>query len=180
MNFISVTEQVLRLFDRKNLRFALIGGYAIGLWGVSRGTVNMDFLIHREDLDKLDQIMAGMLYKLRFRSDNVSHFSSETAPSGEMDFLHAYRPHSLAMLDRAVLLKIFGDRLLVNTLIPEDLIGLKIQAMVNDPRREQLDLWDIKALLKLHGREINWSLIEEYFVIFDRTSLLEQLRASYS
>ena len=97
-----------------------------------------------------------------------------------MDFLHAFRPHSLAMLDRAVLLKIFGDRLLVNTLIPEDLIGLKIQAMVNDPRREQLDLWDIKELLKLHGREIDWSLIEEYFVIFDRTSLLEQLRASYS
>ena len=180
MNFISVTEQVLRLFGRENLRFALIGGYAIGLWGVSRGTVDMDFLVHREDLAKLDEIMVEMQYNLRFRSDNVSHFNSVTAPSGKMDFLHAFRSLSLAMLDRAVPLKIFGDRFLMPTLIPEDLIGLKVQAMVNDSRREQLDLWDINALLKIHGKAMDWNLLETYFDIFDRTYLLKQLREQYS
>jgi hypothetical protein len=180
MNFVSVTEQVLRLFGQESIRFALIGGYAAGLWGVSRSTVDMDFLLHRDDLEKLDRIMAAIGYELRFRSGNVSHFTSGSSPAGEMDFLHAFRPHSLAMLDRAVELKIFGGKLLVKTLIPEDLIGLKIQAIANDPRRERWDLRDIEALLKIHGRELDWSLVGEYFAIFDQTPLFDQLRKRYS
>ena len=180
MNFISVSEQVLQLFRYESIRFALIGGYAIGLWGVSRSTVDMDFLIHRDDLNTLDRIMAGMGYERRYRSENVSHFNSESAPCGEMDFLHAFRPHSLAMLDRAVERKILGGKLLVKTLIPEDLIGLKIQAIVNDPRREKWDLRDIEALLKIHGRELDWSLVGEYFAIFDQTPQFNHLKERYS
>lgn len=179
MNFINITEQVLLLFRQENIHFALIGGYAVGLWGVSRSTVDMDFLIRRDDLDKLDRIMAAMGYDLRFRSENVSHFSAETAACGEMDFLHAFRPHSLEMLGRAVDRKIFGGKLRVKTLIPEDLIGLKIQAIANDPRREKWDLSDIEALLKIYCRELDWSLVGEYFAIFDQTPLFKQLRERY-
>ena len=180
MNFIPFAEQIIRSFAREHIRYALIGGFAVGLWGVARGTVDLDFLINRDDLGTVDQIMAGLGYRLHFRSENVSHFISESAPTERVDFLHAFRPHALAMLDRAVERTIFSGRLRAKTLIPEDLIGLKIQALANDPRREQWDLRDIETLLKLHGRQVDWSLIGEYCTLFDRTPLFEQLKERYS
>lgn len=180
MNFIPFTEQIIRPFAREHIRYALIGGYAIALWGVARSTVDIDFLIHRDDLEKVDQIMAGVGYSLRYRSENVSHFISDSSPAGRVDFLHAFRPHTLDMLDQAVERTISDGRCIVKVLIPEDLIGLKIQAFSNDPRREKMDLWDIEQLMKLHGKNMDWSRVGEYCAIFTQTPLFEELKGRYS
>jgi hypothetical protein len=55
----------------------------------------------------------------------------------------------------------------------EDLIGLKVQAIVNDPKnRYQVDAPDIHQLLKLHRDRMNMELVREYFRIFDKEALL--------
>ena len=62
---------------------------------------------------------------------------------------------------------------------PEDLIGLKLQALVNDPRREIREIEDMRALLaasKLEGRSVDWELLEDYFSLFERDALLQELR----
>ena len=65
-------------------------------------------------------------------------------------------------------------------LVPEDLIGLKIQAFSNDPRRESVDLWDIEQLMKLQGKRMDWSRVGEYCALFNQTPLCDALRDRYS
>lgn len=179
MNFKTVLENVLSAFQAEGVRYALIGGYAVGLWGVARGTVAVDFLVLRDDLDKLDRIMAGLGYELHHRSENVSQYISEKATFGEIDFLHAFRTHARQMIERAVEKTIFQGKLRVSVLLPEDLIGLKIQAIANNESRESLDMYDVEELMRLHASRMDWKLLEEYFTIFAMQDLFARLKGTY-
>jgi len=61
MNFRHVTEQLIKAFTGDNIHYALIGGFALGLWGSGRSTLDMDFLIDRDDLSKVGTIMERLL-----------------------------------------------------------------------------------------------------------------------
>ncbi len=167
MDFKVVTEKLLTAFKKANVRYALMGGYALGLWGVGRATVNIDFLVHRDDLDKVDNIMRGLSYECKHRSENVSQYISPLNVLGEVDFLHAFREASLEIIDRAEERNILGGSLKIKIVKPEDLIGLKLQAIKNDPSRKQTDMMDIESLISLHGKNFDWSLIEIYFKLFN-------------
>jgi predicted nucleotidyltransferase len=60
----------------------------------------------------------------------------------------------------------------------EDLIGLKIQAYVNDPKRELQDKADIAALID-RSRDLDWERIKEYADLFSEWPTLERLRRLY-
>ena len=44
MDFKVVTEKLLSAFNNAQVRHALMGGFALGIWGVHRATVDIDFL----------------------------------------------------------------------------------------------------------------------------------------
>lgn len=177
MNFRAILQQLVSSFVEAEIGYALIGGYAVGLWGVARGTVDIDFLVVRDDLPRLDQIMRQCGFSLVHRSENVSQFSS---PGGGIDFLHAFRHHTRTMLSRAVERSIFAGEILVRVLRPDDLIGMKIQAMANDPDRTPLDRYDIEELMRLHGATLDWLLVEEYFDLFEMHTLFAELKTKYA
>ena len=56
----------------------------------------------------------------------------------------------------------------------EGLIGLKLQALVNDPARRRQDEADIVALLSLHLSSLDRALLDEYFALFDQADALER------
>jgi hypothetical protein len=58
----------------------------------------------------------------------------------------------------------------------EGLIGVKLQALVNNPSRTR-DLDDIRALLRAQRGKLNMAEIQEYFDLFGRTDLLDELLA---
>lgn len=62
---------------------------------------------------------------------------------------------------------------------PEDIIGLKIQAFINDPSRKSLDLADIEALMRIHGARLDWQLVESYFSLFEHEDLFASLKGRY-
>jgi len=169
----------LSRFSEGNVAYALIGGYAVGIWGVPRGTVDMDFLVPKEDMTVVREIMSVLGYQILFSSENVTQFTSTAPGLGEIDFLHAFRPASLAMLKRAVDKRIFSNGVTIKVLLPEDLIGLKVQAMSNNDSREHLDRYDIETLMKLHGRTMDWQLIEGYFALFELLPLFTELKEKY-
>jgi len=179
MDFKTTAKKLVAAFERQGVEYGLIGGFALGLWGVHRGTVDMDFLVRRDDIAKVDGIMAEFGYELRYRSENVSQYLSPQAVFGEIDFLHAFRSASLAMLTRAETKVLFGNGISLRVLQPEDLIGLKLQALVNDPRREPVDRSDIEMLMGARGRVMDWELIRGYFEIFEMTELFVELERKY-
>ncbi len=54
MDFKLVIGKLLSSFKDNNVSYTLIGGFALGVWKVPRATVDVDFLISRQDLEKKD------------------------------------------------------------------------------------------------------------------------------
>ncbi|MCX5885957.1 MAG: nucleotidyltransferase family protein [Proteobacteria bacterium] len=176
MNFRSILSILIEKFKENEVRYALMGGLAFGLWGVGRSTVDIDFLVDRDDLSKIDRVMQELGYECKFKSENVSQYVSPLKIYGEVDFLHAFREASLEMLKRTIEMDILEGSLKIKVLKPEDLIGLKFQAIKNNPLREQTDIEDIKALLSILGGNLDWSEIEEYAKIFDMMDVYKKIR----
>ncbi len=162
-----VLEKLLPQFEAQEVRYALIGGLALGLLGVGRATMDIDFLVFRDDMPVVERIMGELGYECRYRSENVSQYVSPLAVFGEVDFLHAFRESTLEMLRRAQERAIFGGALRIKVVAPEDLIGLKLQALKNDPSGRVLDLEDIRDLVHVHGKSLDWVRIREYVRILE-------------
>jgi hypothetical protein len=72
MDFKTVLELILKIFEKEHINYALIGGFALGALGLPRATVDLDFLIHRDDLSKVDKIMKENGYSCKYKSEDVS------------------------------------------------------------------------------------------------------------
>jgi hypothetical protein len=179
MDFKNVLDKLLTAFKEQDIRYALMGGMALGAWGVPRGTVDIDFLVHRDDIEKIDGIMKALGYECKHKSDNVSQYLSPLKIFGEVDFLYAFRTHSLSMLQRTEEKKMFDGTVTVKVLKIEDLIGFKLQGMVNDESRQGIDLPDIESLMTVNSKSLDWNLIREYFDLFNRVELFDALREKY-
>lgn len=175
MDFKTVLGQLLNAFKEHNIRYALMGGFAMGLWGGSRSTVDLDFLVHRDDMEKVHEIMSNMGYECHHKTENVSQYSSPLKIFGGVDFIHAFREASLEMLQRAKEKDIFDGVLKVKTLMPEDIIGLKLQSVFNNPSREKIDIADIEMLVSIHKENLDMELLRRYFQIFEMEDLFKKI-----
>jgi hypothetical protein len=181
MDFELVTSTLLRKFEEQRIQYAVIGGFALGFWGVTRSTIDMDFLLLLDDFERAERILSEYEYRPVHKTANVAQYVSNRVPYGGIDIILAFREISKSMLQRSVIIEVSRD-VKVKTLIPEDIIGLKIQAMNNDPDRSAKDFADIEALLSSRvssNAAIDWELLTDYFELFDQTDLLNQLKEKY-
>ena len=179
MNFSAVTQRLLEGFQEKKIRYALIGGFALGALGIPRATVDIDFLVRYDDLPKIKGLMEGLGYKCVFQTENVSQYVSPLEILGEIDFLHAFRKTSLGMLERAIEKEILGGAQKIKVLRAEDIIGLKVQSAANNESRFNREYADIEALMAYYKANLDWELVEEYFSIFDQRPLFMKLKRKY-
>lgn len=179
MEFRKVLGILVENFEEQQIEYALIGGFALGILGISRNTIDLDLLVHKKDLEAIDRILSSHLYRLRYQSDNVSQYVSDLKPLGTIDLLHAFRERSLAMLKRSQSTAVFDGLYEVKVLRPEDIIGLKLQAMFNNSERRLLERSDIELLLAHFHKSIDWDLLEDYFQLFQEQAWLEELKAKY-
>ena len=181
MNFLAALEKLTASFDEADVHYALIGGFAMALHGVQPATVDLDFILLLQDLEKAHILFENLGYRRGFKSENVSHYSSDDNDLGRIDILHAFRGPTLSMLDRAERIEITGS-LSVPVVQIEDIIGLKIQSSVNDSKRSVSDWADIRLLLEhcaSTGRLPNWDLINDYLDIFQLASKLREMKEWY-
>jgi len=181
MNFLKVIEAVTIRLDAADVRYALIGGFAMALRGVQRATVDLDFILMLEDMEKADAIFRGFGYQRAFHSENVSQYISDDLELGRIDILHAFRGPTLGMLERADRIEIEAGCALPVVHV-EDIIGLKVQASVNDPKRATRDWADIRMMLETFsesGRTIDWELLTDYLALFGLDDKLEEMKEWY-
>ena len=74
-------QKVIKALEKQNIRYALVGGYAVALHGAVRGTVDLDFVIA---LDKtqflaLEQAMneIGLMSRLPVSAEEVFNYRRE-------------------------------------------------------------------------------------------------------
>ena len=155
--------------QRRHIEHALIGGMAVAVLKVPRATEDLDLLIPIEREADVHALMVSEGYEVLQRTENVSNYLRGSA---RVDFLHAVRAYARAMLVNARDLDV--GRLRLRVVQPEDLIGLKVQATSNDPKRWR-DLDDIQRLLRAHAGSLDMDRVREYFRIFDREAELDAI-----
>lgn len=141
--------------------------------------MDLDFLVHRDDLEKLDKALTDIGYSRVFHSENVSQYRHPETAWGSVDFIHAFRKISLAMLDRAKDYPALGGTQSLRTAQPEDVIGLKVQALFNDPERRVQEQRDIERLMAQYGRRLDWTRIQEFYEVFGLAEEAKKLRERF-
>jgi hypothetical protein len=176
MNFKVVLKSLLTRFSEAGVEVALSGGLALSTMGVFRFTKDIDFVVLEKWVESVDRIMQDLGYqKQDFSTAEIVSYGSPLKVMGQVDFLVARRKYSRAMLQRAREMPVLGGELTVKVLLPEDLIGLKLQAIVNDPKnRYPVDAPDIQRLLRMHQSRMDMGLVRDYFHLFDKENLLDE------
>lgn len=163
-------EEIIGALDAAGVPFALIGGLALAAHKVVRATSDVDLLASAGNAADIDVIAAKLGYHCLHRSADVANYLRSDE---RLDLLLASRPLALRLLSEARERSTpFGALRVVSA---EGLVGFKLQALVNDPRRTQ-DLEDIRALLRAGRGSLDLTELREYFRLFDRESLLDELQ----
>lgn len=161
--------EVISVLNAIGARFALIGGLALALHKVIRATQDVDLLVDVENADEIDKELTKLGYRCLYRNADAGNY---LRGDERVDLLYASRPIARRLLTGAARQKTaFGD---LRAIGPEGLIGFKLQGWINDPRRTQ-DLEDIRALLRAHRATLDMTEVREYFRLFDREPLLDEL-----
>lgn len=162
-------QEVIATLNRRGVRFALIGGLALASHKVIRATQDIDLLTDAESADEVDRELIRIGYSCVHRSPDAGNY---LRGDERVDLLYAARPIARKLLagapERATA---FGD---LHVISLEGLIGLKLQGLVNDPRRTQ-DLEDIRALMRANRGAVDMAEVREYFRLFGRESLLDEI-----
>lgn len=161
--------EVTAAFQGIGAKFALIGGLALASHKVIRATQDVDLLVDADQAAAVETALTGLGYRCLHRSPDAGNYERGDE---RLDVLYAHRPIARRLLSTALPLKTaLGELRVVRA---EGLIGLKLQALTNDPRRTQ-DLEDIKALLRANRDTLDRQELREYFRLFNRESLLDEL-----
>jgi len=174
MSYVGDLAVLARKLGKAGVRYGLAGGAALAAHGIARSTVDLDLLVEKEDLARADKVFLALGWKRIYRSANVSHYRGGRAGRVPLDVIHAFRTESRRMLKVAVRKRVPGGAS-ARVLRPEDLIGLKVQAMVNDPGRKWIDILDIETLAD-RGKRLDWRRVVEYYRIFGREAEGKALR----
>lgn len=166
INLRKTLNDAHQTLDAAGVSHALIGGFALAVYGVHRATADIDLLADGSKKDLIKKTFTDAGYSLVHESAEVLQF---TGP-GFIDILLANRPLSQQMLRHSLLNSTLG----VYVLKPEDIIGLKIQAYTNDPSRKLQDQADIQSLLQVPG--VDFGVVKKYADLFDQWPEIEKIR----
>lgn len=156
-------------FREHQIGYAAIGGLAVNAHGFMRATRDIDLIVLVEDAQKVQAIALGLGYRTL---DDGKEIASYVRDLQRFDVMHAQRPISRDLLGRAVEINVDGMKVPV---IPvEGLIGLKVQAYNDNPKRLQ-DVMDMVELFRINQQTLNMDEVRSYFRLFDRERLLDDI-----
>ena len=176
VNLKEVLKILISRFQNKGIDFVLSGGLALSTMGIFRFTKDIDFLVFEGSKKSIHDIMTDLGYqKQGFSTEEIFSYWSPIKALGQVDYLFARRKYTKAMMRRAKKNPVFDGKYMLKTILPEDLIGLKVQAISNDPgNRFHVDAPDIQRILQIKIDEIDMELVRLYFELFSKEDLLDE------
>jgi hypothetical protein len=168
-NLAEQIREALLMFAHNGTEPALIGGLAVVAHQVVRATQDVDFLVEAEAAERVHQALQNLGYQCLYRSEDAANY---VRASEGLDLLYAHRPLARRLLSQASERETPMGRMRIISV--EGLIGFKLQGFVNDATRTR-DLDDIRALLKIHRTSLDMDELREYFALFNKLELLDEL-----
>lgn len=174
MKYLNTFEFLSNEAQKKKISCILIGGFAINFYNVARQTVDVDFLITKNDFEKLLPALEEQGYKVSAQSEVFINLESSDRHFLDLDYM---------LIDQNVFDSIFKDAREVQIskekfIVPSlnHLIALKLHSIQGNPRRELKDLLDIVGLVQNNNVDVNSKSFEQLCLSYGNADLLKKIQ----
>lgn len=145
----SIFHLISDLTKKEGVSCILIGGFAINYYRVTRQTADVDFLITKDDFDKIITILEKAGYKKDLIQENFAQLKSTQLSLLDVDFIFVDQDTLTKILKESQEIEIAKQKLLVPSL--DHLIALKLHSIKYNPKlRLTRDLPDIINLIRIN------------------------------
>jgi len=149
----SVFHFISSVCAKNKIAYVLIGGFALNYHKVTRQTADVDFLITKEDFDKINVLLEKEGFKQDYTHEVFARLSAEKPYFMDLDFMFVDAETLDKIIKEAKESDIAGEKFLVPCL--NHLIALKLHAIKYNPKiRENRDLADIVELIKVNKVDV--------------------------
>lgn len=175
MNYPTVFDLIADVLGKAGVTYALVGGFAVNAYRVTRQTADVDLLIAADNLEKAGQALEAAGYRRTVAADVVVRFEGDGKRLIDIDLL---------LVDALTLQKIFGEGKMIKIAgnefqVPSlrHLIAMKLHAIKSDPSKRWVkDLPDIVSLMKKNGLSLADSKMADLCKKFGTPDILAQLQ----
>lgn len=171
----SIFHLISDLTDAEGISCILIGGFAVNYYRVTRQTADVDFLITKDDFDKIVGLLEKAGYKKAALQENFAQLQSSRLSLLDVDFVFV-DPATLTKIKReGKTITIAGQKLLVPSL--SHLIALKLHSIRNNPKvRLMKDLPDIVNLMRINEIDARSKTFEALCLKYGTPELYQKIR----
>ena len=170
LKFKNVILLLVDFFDRHEMNYALTGAFALKAYGYMRATQDVDFVVRREDQDKIIEFLESLGFETLYRSTGYSNHCHALPGLGRIDFVYVSGKTASTIFSEARKITILRD-VRLPVINPIHLVAMKVFAMKNDPGRRLRKMADIEHLMTLPQVRI-----EDVKAYFEREGLLKEFR----
>ena len=170
----SIFHLISDLTQQEGAMCVLIGGFAINHYRVTRQTADVDFLITREDFDKISVLLEKAGYKKALLQENFAQLESSRLSLLDVDFMFVDQETLAKIMKEGEQLKIVGQMFTVPSL--HHLIALKLHSIRHNPKiRLTKDLPDIINLIRINEVDIKDKKFKELCLKYGTVDLYDKI-----
>ena len=154
MRFQEIIQAMADVASDHDIPLLLVWGWALSAYGVSRQTIDVDFVGSDADLPRIRACLEALGYREAFRNELFVKFRSTGEGGPDVDFLLMTDDTLAKLLHDCVWTTVGASRLRVPSL--RHLIGMKLHALkYGRARRGSKDLADIEALVRANDLDVS-------------------------
>lgn len=132
---------------KEGISCILIGGFAVNYHKVTRQTVDVDFVIVKEDFHKISKDLTKAGFKIDFIHETFARFKANDYYLADIDFMLVDKETFDKITKDAKLISIANQKFMVPSL--NTLFAMKLHAIKSNRKaREYKDLLDILSLIR--------------------------------
>src|SRR3989338_10080181 len=156
----SVFHLISDVTHEEGVSCVLIGGFAINHYRVARQTADVDFLITKEDFDKIAGFLEKAGYKKVLSHENFAQLQSSRLSLLDVDFMFVERETLVKIMKEGERFRIAGQTFTVPSL--HHLVALKLHSIKSNPKlRMMRDMPDIINLIRINKVNIRDNKFKE-------------------
>ncbi len=149
MKYPTIFHLISTEFEKADIPYVLIGGFAVNYYGVTRQTADVDLLITKENVAKALELLKRAGYKQGLAQEVFARLENNKTYLMDIDLMFVDKETLTQIIKNGKKIKIAGKRFVVPSL--NHLVALKLHSIKFNPKiREFKDLPDIINLIRIN------------------------------
>jgi hypothetical protein len=174
----SVFHLISKLTEKEGIACILIGGFAVNYYKVARQTADVDFLITRENFERIFPELQRAGYKKGLGQENFVQLKSAQAALMDVDFMFVDQETLEKILKESRKIKIAKQDFFVPSL--DHLIALKLHSIKHNPKiRLTRDLPDVINLIRINEVDIKNSAFRELCLKYGTEEIYQRIQEAF-